>query len=118
MKSVKIILTVLLLSLVMLWASAAGCHSMAASVSGVRAFNGICARSEKSDCVYVCSHEDCHETGRHCHDGVYYCGYSHEGGVCDGSCLNVCPPTGGNGSYDNGASRGHHGSHHGGHHGR
>lgn len=33
----------------------------------------------------VCSVEQCTETGRHDHDGVTYCGYSHTGGYCTGS---------------------------------
>lgn len=36
--------------------------------------------------VHVCTIEGCTETGRHLHDGVSYCGYSHSSGYCDGSC--------------------------------
>lgn len=35
----------------------------------------------------VCTFEGCTETGRHLHDGSYYCGYYHNGGYCDGSCI-------------------------------
>lgn len=35
----------------------------------------------------VCTFEGCTETGRHLHDGSYYCGYHHDGGYCDGSCV-------------------------------
>lgn len=34
----------------------------------------------------VCTLEGCEETGRHQHDGGWYCGYHHDGGFCDGSC--------------------------------
>ena len=34
----------------------------------------------------VCTVEDCVETGRHTHDGHYYCGYDHSSGYCDRSC--------------------------------
>ena len=47
----------------------------------------------------VCPVEGCAETGRHLHDGSYYCGYHHSGGYCDGSCTvsgayPVCPVEG------------------------
>lgn len=34
----------------------------------------------------VCPYDDCAETGRHTHEGTYYCGYHHESGYCDGYC--------------------------------
>ena len=37
--------------------------------------------------VSVCTIEGCTQSGRHTHDGVPYCGYSHAGGFCDGSCV-------------------------------
>lgn len=40
-----------------------------------------------SDYIHVCTIEGCTETGRHLHDGVSYCGYSHSSGYCDGSCI-------------------------------
>ena len=39
----------------------------------------------------VCPVEGCAETGRHLHDGSYYCGYHHSGGYCDGSCVSSSP---------------------------
>lgn len=41
--------------------------------------------------VTVCPYDDCTLTGRHTHDGVIYCGYCHDSGVCDGNCLALCP---------------------------
>lgn len=35
----------------------------------------------------VCSFEDCSETGIHYHGRTAYCGYDHDGGICDGSCM-------------------------------
>lgn len=40
--------------------------------------------------VTVCTVEDCDAVGRHVHDGVTYCSYAHENGVCDGKCLALC----------------------------
>ncbi len=37
----------------------------------------------------VCTVDGCTETGRHTHDGCEYCGYDHEDGYCDGTCVNV-----------------------------
>ena len=34
----------------------------------------------------VCTIEDCSETGLHCHDDRWYCGWDHQGDFCDGSC--------------------------------
>lgn len=46
----------------------------------------------------VCTVEDCTEEGRHLHDDEYYCGYDHDCGYCDGSCVNACQqPYSGNG---------------------
>ena len=41
--------------------------------------------------VTVCPLEDCTLAGRHTHDGVAYCGYDHESGVCTGGCRALCP---------------------------
>ncbi len=38
----------------------------------------------------VCTLEDCALTGRHSHDGVVYCGYAHDSGICDGQCRALC----------------------------
>ena len=40
----------------------------------------------------VCTVEDCSETGFHIHDETIYCGYDHEGGYCDGSCVYSAEP--------------------------
>lgn len=37
----------------------------------------------------VCTVEGCTETGRHFHDECEYCGYDHESGYCDGTCVTV-----------------------------
>ncbi|MFG6332915.1 MAG: hypothetical protein K1W28_14045 [Lachnospiraceae bacterium] len=37
----------------------------------------------------VCTVEGCTETGRHMHDECEYCGYDHEDGYCDGTCVTV-----------------------------
>ena len=39
----------------------------------------------------VCPFEGCAETGHHLHDGSYYCGYHHNSGYCDGSCVGSAP---------------------------
>ena len=40
--------------------------------------------------VTVCTVKGCETAGRHIHNGVTYCGYAHEDGVCDGKCLALC----------------------------
>jgi len=40
----------------------------------------------------VCTVEDCNETGFHIHDETMYCGYNHESGYCDGSCIYSVEP--------------------------
>lgn len=40
--------------------------------------------------VTVCTVRNCETPGRHVHNGVTYCGYAHESGVCDGNCLALC----------------------------
>lgn len=46
----------------------------------------------------VCTVEDCTEEGRHLHDDEYYCGYDHDCGYCDGSCVDSSQqPYSGNG---------------------
>jgi len=37
----------------------------------------------------VCTVEGCTETGRHFHNECEYCGYDHESGYCDGTCVTV-----------------------------
>ncbi|USF27521.1 hypothetical protein N510_002468 [Firmicutes bacterium ASF500] len=53
--------------------------------------------------VGVCPYDGCAETGRHYHDSVPYCGYSHAGAYCDGTCAGYCagndPAAGNVGSY-------------------
>ena len=44
--------------------------------------------------VTVCPVSGCEAAGRHVHNGVTYCGYAHESGVCDGRCLALCPVEG------------------------
>ena len=44
--------------------------------------------------VTVCTVEGCEIAGRHVHNGVTYCGSSHECGFCDGRCLTLCPVDG------------------------
>ncbi len=83
MKRTKIILTALLLAaLVVLPVSAHGMRRQAVNPQ------------EPTCGVSVCPFEDCREAGRHYHDGVCYCGYNHEGGLCDGSCQSECPYNG------------------------
>lgn len=51
--------------------------------------HGCHGRSQTSTAVsqrQVCCVEDCTEPGRHCYDGVEYCGYDHEDGYCDDTC--------------------------------
>ena len=59
-------------------AAAHGCH-------GGRGHHGGAVRSVQTT-VTVCPYEDCALAGRHTHSRVIYCGYSHDGGFCDGSC--------------------------------
>lgn len=58
--------------------SAYGCHGGRDCRSGFR--------QQAQTAVTVCPYDDCTLTGRHTHDGVIYCGYCHDSGVCDGSC--------------------------------
>lgn len=51
-------------------------------------------RVQKQTQVTVCTVKDCGIAGRHVHNGVTYCGYAHEDGVCDGKCLALCPVEG------------------------
>ncbi len=52
-------------------------------------------------CTPVCAVEGCTETGRHTHDGYGYCGYGHNSGYCDSSCVSY--------SGGSGYCGGHHG---------
>ena len=54
-------------------AFAHGCHGSARQTRPVR-----CG---------VCTVEGCEHLGRHTHGRTTYCGYDHEGGFCDGTCL-------------------------------
>ncbi len=60
----------------------------------------------------LCTVEDCTETGLHYHDEELYCGYDHECGYCDRSCVTIREKvqtrTAGSGSCH---GRGHHGHH-------
>lgn len=44
--------------------------------------------------ITVCAVEGCELAGRHLHDGTLYCGYAHEGGLCNGACCELCPVEG------------------------
>lgn len=44
--------------------------------------------------IAVCDIEGCAAVGRHLHDGVLYCGYPHEDGLCNGACCALCPVEG------------------------
>lgn len=44
--------------------------------------------------ITVCHLEGCTAAGRHLHDGILYCGYAHEGGLCNGACCKLCPVEG------------------------
>ncbi len=41
--------------------------------------------------VSVCTLENCSIEGQHVHNGVLYCGYAHESGLCDNACCALCP---------------------------
>lgn len=66
-------------------ASAHGCHG-----GRSRGHHGG-YRQNVQTTVTVCPYPNCTVTGRHLHSGVIYCGYAHEGGVCDGACRALCP---------------------------
>lgn len=66
-------------------ASAHGCHGRRGG-----GCHGRYAQNVQTE-ITVCAYEDCDLAGRHRHDGVIYCGYAHEGGVCDGLCRALCP---------------------------
>ncbi|WP_251318482.1 hypothetical protein [Flintibacter muris] len=66
-------------------ASAHGCHGRRG-----RGYHGGCAQNVQTE-ITLCAHEDCVLAGRHSHDGVIYCGYAHEDGVCNGACRALCP---------------------------
>lgn len=60
-------------------------------VMPVSAHHGHRRQADIDNRCPVCTVEDCTEEGRHLHDGVYYCGYDHDCGYCDGSCETSCP---------------------------
>ena len=89
MRFKKIILCVLALALLTLPVSAhghhgGGHHGRAASVAAPAAATS----------VTVCPVDGCTLAGRHVHNGVTYCGYVHENGVCDNNCRALCPVEG------------------------
>ena len=88
MKLKKILLCALAAALLTLPVSAhghhGGCHSRPVRPS----------RPAVSATVTVCQVEGCTKTGRHVHNGVTYCGYPHESGVCDNNCRALCPLVG------------------------
>lgn len=49
----------------------------------------------------VCNFEGCTIIGHHLHDGSYYCGYHHENGYCDGSCISSSPAINSSSAVDN-----------------
>lgn len=84
-----------------------GCQGRSSSYA-----NSSYANSSYAD---ICSFEDCSETGIHYHGETAYCGYDHEGGICDGSCLeNGCGLnfSGDKETQNAGARMGHHGRSH------
>lgn len=64
-------------------ASAHGCH-------GGRTRRYSARQQAVQTSVTVCPVADCATAGRHSHDGVVYCGYCHESGVCDNTCRALC----------------------------
>lgn len=46
--------------------------------------------AEQPVVITTCPVADCAIAGRHTHDGVTYCGYAHENGICDGNCCALC----------------------------
>ncbi|MDE7170425.1 MAG: hypothetical protein K2O11_00920 [Oscillospiraceae bacterium] len=48
------------------------------------------ARQTRSARCGVCTVEGCERLGRHTHGRTTYCGYDHEDGYCDGTCLPLC----------------------------
>lgn len=51
--------------------------------------HGQSAGTRRAGCA-VCTVEDCTLTGRHVHGRTAYCGFDHEDGWCDGSCVSLC----------------------------
>ena len=66
--------------------------SVSAYAHGCRG-RGYGNRYASANCT-VCALEDCTAEGRHSHDGVIYCGYPHENGICDGQCRTLCTEEG------------------------
>ncbi len=44
-------------------------------------------QSQNDTVIAVCHVDDCTIAGIHEHDGISYCGYDHEDGYCDGTCV-------------------------------
>lgn len=76
-------LCVMLAAAMIVPAAAHGCHGGRSRHGGFR--------QKVQTTVTVCPYDDCTLTGRHTHDGVIYCGYCHDSGVCDNNCRALCP---------------------------
>ena len=81
----KMFLCVLALSLLTLPVSAHGRHGGGCHGQPARPSQPV------NPTVTVCKVEGCAIAGRHVHNGVTYCGYPHESGVCDNNCRALCP---------------------------
>lgn len=79
------LLCALMTAMLIVPAAAHGCHG-----GRNRGHHSGYARNVQTT-VTVCSYKDCAEAGRHTHNGVIYCGYSHDTGVCDNNCRALCP---------------------------
>ena len=89
MKLKKILFCVLALALLTLPASAHG-HNGGGCHSG----RPVRPSQPANPTVTVCKTAGCTTAGRHVHNGVTYCGYPHESGVCDNNCRALCPVEG------------------------
>lgn len=67
------------------------CAACAVSLLAPAAFAHGCHRRAQSAQCGLCTVEGCEYAGRHTHNGVTYCGYCHEDGVCNGACAPLCP---------------------------
>ena len=75
-----------LAALLIVPAAAHGCHSAGRGHHG----GYRQAAQPVQTTVTVCPYDGCTAAGRHLHDGLYYCGYSHASGVCDNNCRALC----------------------------
>ena len=46
--------------------------------------------TEQPVVITTCPDANCTIAGQHIHDGITYCGYAHENGICDGNCRALC----------------------------